>query len=184
MDDDIFLNEAISNSSRNLVFEDESESEVDYSEEQESDCEDELVTQDDYIERVIELATIAHKKAINFQANNSAVEEGVIKLSRTALRNLEDEAEIAKQRYLTAFYVLNEKFIELFDPYAHAEKLFNQFYFSENFEESLADYFEEFIKYQKNKVEPQITSDFSFFQANPVKDDEKTVTTESTPNNL
>lgn len=112
----------------------------------------ELTDLDSHIERVIELATIAHKNSITFESNQSAVEEKIIKLSLTQLRKMEDEATLSKNRYFFAYQMLNEKFLHGKDPLLQANSLFQDYYYADNFEESLSQYFESHHGYLQDYV--------------------------------
>lgn len=118
-----------------------------------SEIDAELTDQDSYIERVIELATIAHKNSITFESNQGAVEEKIIKLSRTQLRKMEDEAILTKNRYIFAYQMLNEKFLHEKDPLHRAKSLFQEYYYADNFEESLSQYFESHYGYLQDYID-------------------------------
>lgn len=123
-----------------------------------SSCDDseidvELTDQDSYIERVIELATIAHKNSISYESNQSAVKEKIIKLSLTELRQMEDEAILTKNRYIFGYQAFSMKFLQEKNPTLRAKSLFEEHYYAVNFEESLSQYFEMQYGYLQDYVE-------------------------------
>lgn len=119
---------------------------------EDSEIDVEPTNQDSYIERVIALATIAHKNSITFKSNQSAVEEKIIKLSLTQLRKMEDAATLSKNRYIFAYQMLSEKFLHDEDPLQRAQSLFQDYYYADNFEESLSQYFENHYGYSQDYI--------------------------------
>lgn len=117
----------------------------------------ESATQNEYIDKVIELAIIARQATIQWQSSQSAHLEGVYRLTASKLRELEDAATFHKNRYISAYEDLDKRFFEECYQTAHAmakaNKIMDDHYFADNFEEALCQYFEEKYGYKGDLIE-------------------------------